>query len=425
MTAFARPAVEAGERLVKLLVGIPLAHSDVRLGRLVESGRRPSERPADAAENELRPALVGLDQPTLGRHNRCVPKDHYLPAALIARFSPDGSDVPVRRKRVACARLGWRSSRMMAAESIGYVNNLYSIDDDRTTDEAWRYEGALPGFLNLLAGGHAISLSAWLRIGVPFVASIFVRGREFDERFKNRFSDAWKGSEHIQPNGARSIELQRLMAPVTAARWVVLHNGSSQAILNSDLGAVFMGDSETREVGWGIPIDSQTILGVLPKDRRAIGRLRDDRWEAVIEHKWGANLNVVDLNDRIASSATEFVFGRDGTEIDARVGHLGQRTQSADTFLPWPYSSTDLRQFELEWHRISSIITPETSTAVDVDGEIDFEELKTYWASRLWLTPQEVGHRRVFRRAGRTIVVALHDPPRDLRQTDPELRGRD
>lgn len=65
---------------------------------------------------------------------------------------------------------------------------------------------------------------------------------------------------------ARLFELQRLLVPVTAARWVVQHCAPGANVITNDLGLVVTYDRDTGNSGWAIPLTSNIILALSPKD---------------------------------------------------------------------------------------------------------------------------------------------------------------
>jgi hypothetical protein len=170
-------------------------------------------------------------------------RDHYVPASVLGRFSAE----PVSRVRDRRLVVG-RSGKVFSAkaESIGFVNKLYDVsstglwlasgaEDPGSVDRMISgYESQLPDvldLLDLLDRTARVPLRAWLRVLVPFIAAMFVRGRDFGARFEGRpVVRAAGASGRDNTNRARLLELQRLLAPVTCARWVVLHQAGGGAV---------------------------------------------------------------------------------------------------------------------------------------------------------------------------------------------------
>src|SRR5690242_17178172 len=123
-------------------------------------------------------------------------KDHYLPAALIGRFSSDSAGA-ARTRRMYYARRGMRRAALMKAENVGYQNSLYFTDNHGvvtqksvppTTVDPFvnGYEPALPKALDALESPAGPSWAQWLRTLVPYIASLFARGQGFTSEFRQR-----------------------------------------------------------------------------------------------------------------------------------------------------------------------------------------------------------------------------------------------
>src|SRR5437773_437305 len=96
------------------------------------------------------------------------PRQHYLPASFVARFSSD-TDPDVRRRHVFAARRNGDGPYALAAENAAFVRNLYS----EAVDAIWTdYEARLPAALDALCDPtHELDAEVWLRVLVPFVAA--------------------------------------------------------------------------------------------------------------------------------------------------------------------------------------------------------------------------------------------------------------
>jgi hypothetical protein len=94
-------------------------------------------------------------------------------------------------------------------------------------DEIWKeYERGLSNAIGELIAGR-VDARTWARILIPFVACMLVRGPDFADRFERRMAaleiddiDGVHTADNV--NMARLFELQRLLGPVAAAKWVVL-----------------------------------------------------------------------------------------------------------------------------------------------------------------------------------------------------------
>ena len=289
-------------------------------------------------------------------------KDHYLPAGFIGRFSSDTTGA-YRDRRLWIYNSKAGKTLNIAAGAIGYKQGLYDLHDGKTIDK-WGYEGPLNGVLDDMVQGKEITLDDWVRIAVPFVTGLFVRGKEFDERYENMpLIKAVAG--RVNPdntNGSRILRLQRQLAPVMAARWVVLHNvdpGASPFISN-DLGLVGTQNGVTKAVGWAIPLDPQTLLGIFPQKIRAIGRYDSGAWCANIEHLSPPAALLQGMNEMIARTSQEFIFGASKADVEAYQQHTGAEAEDKMPIImeyAWAetFSYKELAAHAEDWRMVASI----------------------------------------------------------------------
>lgn len=331
-----------------------------------------------------------------------MPRDHYIPASFIGRFSISQA-LPARKRPVARAVATWTEARVSSAESFGFSNNLYSIEDDRSVDEIWSYETELPPLLDKLCRADQIPLQEWLDVLVPWATSLFIRGQEFDSRYRARRPNM--PAQFMNPNGGRVMEFQRLLAPVTVARWAVFHGRVE--MLNNDLGLAFQLDARTGRTGWAIPVGRRTVLGLFPVERRSVGMFRDGRWQSIIEHEWRDDAYFDTLNAALVNSAGNFAYAAQARTLERYLPH-DMHAPSTDTFVGWPFTGSELRNVELEWHRLTSITRSGDGPAdLDVDSEIQFENLPDRWKARLVLGVNAPPPFRDLRIQGSTLRMSM------------------
>ncbi|MDT5172189.1 MAG: hypothetical protein QOD02_5567, partial [Mycobacterium sp.] len=216
---------------------------------------------------------------------------HYIPASFLGRFSHD-SERRMRERLVWALQQAQPSAQLLAAERLGAEINFYKLFGQQTfggtlnvVDDVWAgYERRLIRALDELSnprGTTSINATTWLRTLVPFVASLFVRGKEFRERFQTRldrvgaggaFGDDQHRSDNV--NMARLFEFQRLLAPTMAARWVVMHTDNSHPVITSELGFTFS-VSRAGDQAIVVPVGPECILAVVPTWPRGRVILRD------------------------------------------------------------------------------------------------------------------------------------------------------
>ena len=141
------------------------------------------------------------------------------------------------------------------AGNVGYVQNLYALDPEGPAgpdvdQSVSGYEAALPAALDLLEQSARVPLEVWLRSLVPWVTSAFVRGGGVRGALLGTASKMGAGpGENTADNAnlARLLEFQRLLAPVMAARWMVLHRKSGEPFVINDLSLTLTQDPSTGE----------------------------------------------------------------------------------------------------------------------------------------------------------------------------------
>lgn len=288
-------------------------------------------------------------------------KDHYLPAGFIGRFSGDTTST-YRDRRLWAYNSKAGKTLSTAASAIGYKKGLYNLHDGNNVDK-WDYEGPLNRVLDDMAQGKEVALDDWVRIAVPFVTGLFVRGKEFNERYESMplikgLADKLNADN---TNGSRIMRLQRQLAPVMAARWVVLHNDDPNTrVISNDLGLVLTQDVTTKEVGWAIPLDPKTILGIFPQKQRIIGQYKNGMWVADIRHLQPPAAMFKGINEQIARSSNEFIFGTTKIDVEACKQHTGVVAEEKMPIImeaPWSqtFSGRELIAHERDWWTVSAI----------------------------------------------------------------------
>jgi hypothetical protein len=260
-------------------------------------------------------------------------KDHFIPASLIARFSEDSAGAARSRKVWALRANGSRAE--VRAESIGYSNRLYDVDEDmfpthgaRAVDDVWgSYEPDLSRVLDRLIDG-SVTAAEWIDVLVPFVAASFARDRGYQTRVKGRLSrgglvEALPGeldrTDHIleKSNIAinRVMEMERFAARALACSWVV-HEVDDDLVLQ-DVGYGFELVNEFPDVMATLfPVGRRHVLMLTPCPVRWILTMSGGEWRPVISHvrsecpsEW--------LNRALANTAQDFVVGS-----RSAVGHV-------------------------------------------------------------------------------------------------------
>jgi len=184
-------------------------------------------------------------------------------------------------------------------------------------DKTWaEYERELSDAIaSLVAGG--VDAATWVRVLVPFVACMLVRGPDFGGRFGRRM--AALGLDDIDggytpadnANLARLMELQRLLGPVAVAKWVVVRFPGQGSLLPSDLGYTPFRNRARGEAGIAVPLGPSHALTVTPRREGRVAVVRSGRWVPEVEHVAAAPGDREGLNRAVSAAAQRFLFGPD------------------------------------------------------------------------------------------------------------------
>jgi hypothetical protein len=176
----------------------------------------------------------------------------------------------------------------------------------------------------------------------------------------------------------RSFELQRYLAPVLAARWVVMHCQGAEPVITNDVGWTHFREPKDGYLGIAIPLDQRTVLGLLPCRWRRALQWRHDAWYTQIEHVLLTEGNHLAFNRLIAESAQKQIFGPTRTSVESVIDAV----QTPRMLPPDPYfmmrSGQDLVANEFTWHRLVSA-SRRPSEAGHLDLSIDWEIVADGW----------------------------------------------
>lgn len=317
-----------------------------------------------------------------------VAKHHYIPAAYIGRFSSQAQG-PTRERLITVFNLKSDSIRTVKASNIGARKNIYNLTDG-DIDNWDAYETGIPRVLDQICQGDEISLDDWVHIAVPFVTGLFVRGREFNERYESRPDIAdLMGKMALSSdntNLGRTFEMSRLLAPVMAARWTVLHGYSHPNLVSNDRGLAATQDSSTGDVGWVIPLDKDTALGLFPQKQRLIASWTDGSWIAELDHRnLSTSDSFEDLNRKLAACCSEFFYGSSEFLVKPLHAHAAKTIDPVWLMeASWRQISSQQRiAHERDWYTLSTIAA-EDVTPSDIP---DFNPSKHFGANNRW-SPQ-------------------------------------
>jgi hypothetical protein len=307
------------------------------------------------------------------------PSHHYLPAGFIGRFSADTSGSS-RERSLFVLEAGQNSPAITLAERIGCENDLYTLygahnnQAPDAVDNVWsQYEQKLGPALDELSrpGQKTISANTWLRVLVPFVTGLFVRGAEFGKRYESRpvlksLYDDKKvfGTPELRSdntNNSRVIEFQRLLAPVMSARWVVMHTKGEHPVITNELGFTVFQPPYGSDPGIAIPIGPNTILGIIrtwPTHGRLI--MQDGgtgQWRTLIEHRTLTENDQKNFNEAMADISDGFIAGPTAESLEPHKEALARtklKAEIVEAFWPNPLIRV---AHEFEWYRAVTAIS--------------------------------------------------------------------
>lgn len=291
---------------------------------------------------------------------------HYLPASYLARFSADSTSIRGRKRVLNVLRRDRpQDPFLQTANNLGCRDDLYTLTqlsdpnaDPYVIDKTWQgYESRLGQALDALVEGESLSAQVWLRVLVPFVAGVFLRGPDFNKRFARRTSflkeelSTWfESGDNV--NRARLLELQRLMPAMMVAKWTVIHLEFGAPVITNDLGYFYFTSSDTK-IGYAIPLQSDALLLLSPSSGRDILELKGSSWKPIIEHSTRTVDRSPTVNEVVAAYSQEFIAGPSRQLIERYASNLVEpRYEIPDPVEIGFPGGRLLRAHEFEWHRL-------------------------------------------------------------------------
>jgi hypothetical protein len=186
------------------------------------------------------------------------PRQHWLPAVHLAKFSADVDPRKPRDRRLYVRKRNVSALQFSAARTLAYSRGLYdmkheleqafpngSFEDDFLDHTFNAYERRLSVAYEEVSQseGH-ISFEVWMKVLVPFIAGITVRHPNFLGNPPN--------SVLIQMS--RLFEMTRLLAPLMVAGWHFVTPPTGRAFIVSDSGFITTLDTGTNRPGLFVPL---------------------------------------------------------------------------------------------------------------------------------------------------------------------------
>jgi hypothetical protein len=244
-------------------------------------------------------------------------KQHWIPAAFLGGFSVDADRPRLRDRRLWVKEAGCSTSAVYTAKNLGYERGMYDMSDetigaepeafDRTFNA---YERKLPSAILKLTDSLVFDFSfeVWMKVLVPFLAGLAVRGPDFGDRLS---------FPNVEIQTSRWMEMTRLLAPLMAAEWSVLVAPASARLITNDRGFCWAQD-QTGRAGLLVPVRPTCALRVMPRTQAAIARKGPAGWTTWLPRIDLASADVDSINDHIALSALRWIAGPEKVDVDGR-----------------------------------------------------------------------------------------------------------
>ncbi len=251
------------------------------------------------------------------------PKQHWIPAVVLAQFSVDQERPRPRDRRLHVQLRQERCPRVVAAKNLAYERGLYDRDEngpfgdlplDMLDDSFNPYERRLPNAIGAAAsyeerlGTHVIPLEPWLRTLVPYIAGLTVRSPIF-------LSAARESFDNILMQESRLTEMTRALAPLMAADWHALVTPSGTPFIINDRGYTWTRDIDNDRVGVLVPMTSTLCLAVLPTPERTFAVEDDGEWFTSMPTRTLSGSDVADINKALARTAVEWAAGANAAAV--------------------------------------------------------------------------------------------------------------
>lgn len=354
-------------------------------------------------------------------------KHHYLPATFLAGFSKDGGS---RRKRslVAGDKREGRCFRS-TAENLALEKDFYAVQGEAapmSMEDIWAgYESRLPMAIDALLD-RSIDAFTWAGVLVPFATALLVRGPDFKARFDERVRSILPEGMEVPEGNAnrlRSLELQRLLAPILTARWIVAEAQGGGALITNDIAFAGFRASQLNAIGLAVPLNARFVLQLIPQRKRAIATARDGIWFPNIDYWRLRPGNHHEFNAVMAMWARRFIFGHD----EATVCPYVHSSESSPPPVPDPFalgfpSGRLLRIHEFTWHHLISVLAKPTDERMIFSPILDFETIAAVWKLMVVIPLTTPMYRPGLSREGDTLTAELYEVDN---LNDQELRDRE
>ncbi|MET9629544.1 DUF4238 domain-containing protein [Lentzea sp. NPDC006480] len=309
------------------------------------------------------------------RRNKPPRRQHQLPAVYLGALAADHRQ-PSRDRTLFCLRRGKAQPFKQKVNHVSVENDVYTLlnpasvplvdGDEYAIEKLWgKHERQLSVAIGELRDG-SLSARTWAQVLVPFVCGLLVRGPQYKQQY-DAFLGKIPGISPDNANNARLMRLQRLLAPVMAARWLVLQATSrASALITNDLGYIPMKRLDTGQIGYAIPVASDVILCIVVNRGRNIASLDEDgQWRAVVEYESVSPRECEAFNHTVAAVAQNAVYGPTMASVLKVQGALESGPVQFNELFHAEFGSMTIREYDEDWHGfISAIELPSSDPAL-------------------------------------------------------------
>jgi tetratricopeptide (TPR) repeat protein len=347
-----------------------------------------------------------------------MPLHHYLPATYLARFSLDIKKKDRRKRIIFVGNKDNNKFYPCSVGDAGAINNLYSVIDrenhSQIIDDLWSgYEANLNKAIDSLKN-KKLDAKIWIRILVPFVACMLVRGPDFDKKMTDRLDEM--GFDEDSPylsktnlNYARAFELQRLLGPISVAKWIVAEIEGDELLITNDLGYCRFFNPFFEESGMAIPLGQKHVLMIIPRDEGDILNYVDERWAPIIYYTKLPLDNHLDLIQTLVSTAQRFIFCPSESIVKKYVSSGNYDPTLIEPSEIGFITGRNAVAHEFTWHRLASSVENEIFELGD-DFPIDWEKISKGWHPYVFLAINLVEFPSAIRRKGNIVSAKFYDP---------------
>lgn len=298
-------------------------------------------------------------------------RDHLIPAVLLGQFAiPDDFAKRPRERGIYASTNHNRTTERRRVDKIGYGRRFYDhapLPSGIVAGATWNaYEDRISAAIEELAGSGAIPLIdswTWLKVLLPLVAGLYVRGPDFVPskrvtELDNEHRKLMPISDSDNMAAARVPEHIRLMAPLMGADWtIVTRAANTKPFLISDLGYQltangYRPDGSMNVNGITVPLTPNLALRVdrRPPGARAIAVALNGRWVTPMNTQMLSANEVNGFNQSMCRNALSFVAGStpDLSGIDISQFAAGRHPPDNSSHKMWG-TDAELTLNGIEW----------------------------------------------------------------------------